>query len=59
MPDVAQALRPFFTGLFIGNAGYTPQSGLTKIQSSFIDAVTFGRSYISNPDLAERIIAGV
>jgi N-ethylmaleimide reductase len=43
----------------VGNYGYTPQSGLEQIQASVIDAVTFGRFYISNPDLAERVISGV
>jgi len=32
MADVAETLRPFFSGIIIGNAGYTPESGLKKIQ---------------------------
>jgi 2,4-dienoyl-CoA reductase-like NADH-dependent reductase (Old Yellow Enzyme family) len=57
--DVAKTLRPFFKGLLVGNYGYTPESGLEQIQASVIDAVTFGGFYISNPDLAERIVSGV
>jgi N-ethylmaleimide reductase len=45
--------------VLIGNYGYTAESGLDRIKSSVVDAVTFGRSYICNPDLAERIISGV
>lgn len=57
IPDISEAFRPFFSGLVIGNYGYNAESGLKKIKSGVIDAVTFGRSYIGNPDLAERIIA--
>jgi 2,4-dienoyl-CoA reductase-like NADH-dependent reductase (Old Yellow Enzyme family) len=57
--EVAKTLRPFFFGVIVGNNGYTPESGLQQINASVIDAVTFGRYYICNPDLAERIIAGV
>jgi 2,4-dienoyl-CoA reductase-like NADH-dependent reductase (Old Yellow Enzyme family) len=33
-------------------------TGLEKIRSGSCDAVSFGKLYISNPDLAERIIHG-
>lgn len=56
--DVCKALRPFFKGLIIANYGFNQETGLKKLQSGTCDAVSFGRLYISNPDLAERIIHG-
>jgi 2,4-dienoyl-CoA reductase-like NADH-dependent reductase (Old Yellow Enzyme family) len=45
--------------VIVGNYGYTPTSGLELIKASIIDAITFGRLYLCNPDLAERIVSGV
>lgn len=53
--DVCKAFRPFFTGILIGNDSFTPETGIAKIRSGLCDAISFGRLYISNPDLAERI----
>lgn len=58
MEVVATALKPYFKGLIVGNYGYTPESGLEMIKAGVVGAITFGRAYINNPDLAERIIAG-
>jgi N-ethylmaleimide reductase len=58
MPDVCKALRPYFKGVMIANNGFNPKSGLAKLQSGDCDAVSYGRLYISNPDLAERLVAG-
>lgn len=56
--DVCKTFRPFFSGLMFANYGFNPESGLKKIQSGSCDGVSFGKLYISNPDLAERIIKG-
>ena len=58
MPDVCQALRPFYSGLLIGNDSLDEKTGLEKIRAGHCDVVSFGKLYISNPDLAERIING-
>jgi len=44
--------------LLVGNNGFDPESGLKKIREGSCDAVSFGKLYIANPDLAERIIKG-
>lgn len=56
--DVCQALQPYFSGLLIGNDSLDEKIGLEKIRAGHCDAVNFGKLYISNPDLAERIING-
>ncbi len=59
IPDVCKAFRPFFSGIIVGNDSFDPESGLSKIRAGGCDAISFGKFYISNPDLAERIIKGV
>ena len=39
----------------IANNQYTPERALEGIEKGKFDAVTFGRLFISNPDLVERI----
>jgi 2,4-dienoyl-CoA reductase-like NADH-dependent reductase (Old Yellow Enzyme family) len=56
--DVCKTFRPHFKGLIIGNNGLDAENGLKKIREGSCDAVSFGKLYISNPDLAERIIRG-
>lgn len=56
MADVCKVLRPYFNGLLIGNDSFTPETGLQKIRDGLCDTISFGKLYISNPDLAERIL---
>lgn len=58
IPDVCKAFRPFYSGLLIGNDSFDGGSGLAKIRAGLCDAISFGRLYISNPDLAERLTNG-
>lgn len=51
-------LRQAFKGGYIGNNGYTPELAAERVASGAVDAVAFGRAYINNPDLVERIRAG-
>lgn len=52
------AIREAFTGNYIANGSYHLQSAEAVLQSGYATAVSFGRDYISNPDLAERLAAG-
>ncbi|EKN4055272.1 alkene reductase [Yersinia enterocolitica] len=49
------AVRARFKGVIIGAGAYTAEKAESLIEKEFIDAVAFGRSYISNPDLVERL----
>lgn len=49
------ALRKRFKGIWIGNNSYTRQTAIEAVNGGAADAVAFGRLYISNPDLAERL----
>ncbi|HHH1475048.1 TPA: alkene reductase [Yersinia enterocolitica] len=49
------AVRARFKGVIIGAGAYTAEKAESLIEKGFIDAVAFGRSYICNPDLVERL----
>ncbi|EEQ08492.1 N-ethylmaleimide reductase [Yersinia bercovieri ATCC 43970] len=49
------AVRARFKGVIIGAGAYTAEKAEELIEKGFIDAVAFGRSYISNPDLVARL----
>ncbi len=55
-------LRPFFSGLLIGNTGFghttTADAGEALVRDGLADLVSFGRLYIANPDLPERLRDG-
>ena len=51
-------MKARFGGLVIGNVGFEPETAEGAIRTGAVDAVAFGRRYISNPDLVERIQNG-
>ena len=53
-----QRVRDAFDQTIIAAGGYTAEKAERNIKSGYIDAVAFGRDYIANPDLAERIREG-
>ncbi len=58
-PCTSELFRKKFAGTFISAGGYTPESAKESVESGRVDAVAFGRLYIANPDLPERIQKGV
>ncbi|MEQ8839300.1 MAG: alkene reductase, partial [Lacipirellulaceae bacterium] len=46
--------RQVFTGPLMGNCGYEKKDAELRIESHEADIISFGRPYISNPDLVER-----
>ncbi|MEM6159462.1 alkene reductase [Erwinia sp. P6884] len=50
-----KAIRAVYPGVIIGAGAYTAEKAETLIEQGLIDAVAFGRAYIANPDLVERI----
>jgi N-ethylmaleimide reductase len=54
----AELFRCMFQGPLISAAAYTPASGAETIEKGHADAIAFGRSFIANPDLVERIAGG-
>ena len=48
-------LRRHWRGTLIGNGGYTPDAAAAHIAAGAFDLIAFGRAFIANPDLVERI----
>jgi N-ethylmaleimide reductase len=55
VPSASGLFKKKFTGTFISAGGYTPDTAKEAVASGAADAVAFGRMYIANPDLVERI----
>lgn len=54
-PMTLAEFRPLFKGVIIGNCGYTPDAAEAIIAAGHADVIAFGRPFITNPDLPERI----
>ncbi len=54
-----ESLRGDFTGTLIFNSGLTKEKGEELIAGGAADLVSYGRPYISNPDLVERFQGGL
>jgi N-ethylmaleimide reductase len=49
------ALRKRFRGAWLVNNGYTRETAIDAIASGYADLVAFGKPFIANPDLVERL----
>jgi N-ethylmaleimide reductase len=50
--------REVFQGPLIGNCGYSQETAEAAIQAEHADLISFGRPFISNPDLVDRFANG-
>jgi 2,4-dienoyl-CoA reductase-like NADH-dependent reductase (Old Yellow Enzyme family) len=53
-PMTLAEFRSVFHGPLIGNCGYTKETAEKAIAAGDADLISFGRPFISNPDLVER-----
>ena len=58
-PVASERLRKIFTGKIIAAGGFEPDSAESIVEKGDADAVTFGRYFVSNPDLPRRIREGL
>jgi len=49
------ALRRAFKGAYIANNGYSRELAIEAVAKGAADAIAFGRPFIANPDLVERL----
>lgn len=56
--EFRRALRARFAGTIVAAGNYTADEARQRIGAGLIDAVAFGRPFIANPDLPERIRRG-
>jgi N-ethylmaleimide reductase len=55
LPFDFRALRNAFRGAYIANNGYDREMAIEAVESGAADLVAFGRPFIANPDLVERL----
>ncbi len=57
-PAFRSALREAYPGVLVGAGRYTAERAAEALAAGWLDAVAFGRAFIANPDLPERLRAG-
>jgi len=57
-PAVSPAMRQVFSGRIVLNSDYVGDTAEAKLVEGVADAISFGRTFIANPDLVERIRSG-
>jgi 2,4-dienoyl-CoA reductase-like NADH-dependent reductase (Old Yellow Enzyme family) len=58
VPPVSPAIRKVFGGVLILNSDYQLDSATVRLSEGVADAISFGRPFIANPDLVERMQTG-
>jgi N-ethylmaleimide reductase len=57
--EMFRHFRKIYKGTLIANTGIDPARGNRLIEEGIADFVAFGRPYIANPDLVERVQKGI
>lgn len=57
-PPISPLMRQVYSGKIILNSDYDGPSAVARMDEGVADAISFGRTYIANPDLPERLRAG-
>jgi N-ethylmaleimide reductase len=55
---VSPAMRPLYSGKIFLNGGFDPDRAREFMAEGIADGISFGRPFISNPDLVRRIAEG-
>jgi N-ethylmaleimide reductase len=58
-PPIAPLMRGAFKGVFVLNSDYDFPKGQAALDQGKADAISFGRPFISNPDLTKRFANGM
>lgn len=58
-PVASEQVRKIFKGKILAAGGFEPDTAEAIVEEGSADAVTFGRHFVSNPDLPRRIQEGL
>ena len=59
MPKLSPEIRQVFSGPLVVNSDYrTAEEAQAVLDAGTADAISFGRTFIGNPDLPERLRTG-
>ncbi len=53
--DTLKSIRAKWGGFYIANGDYSRDEAIESVESGYAGAIAFGRDYIANPDLYERL----
>lgn len=56
--EIVRAVRPMWSGVLMGGASLNVAQAEAELEAGLLDAVTWGRAFIANPDLVEKIENG-
>lgn len=56
--EMMRKWKDAYQGCFMGNGGYSKETGMKAVADGEVDLVSYGRFFISNPDLVERFRTG-
>jgi len=56
---ILEIVRPRFKGVVIANGGLTVAKAKSLVEDGRVELVAFGRNFIANPDLVQRLKLGV
>ncbi|MFM2342423.1 MAG: hypothetical protein RLZZ592_2076 [Pseudomonadota bacterium] len=56
--SIAAVLREVFPGPLIASGGFTAETAEQALQAGHADLIAFGRAFIANPDLPQRLTTG-
>ena len=56
--SIAAVARQHFAGPLLRNGGFTAATAQAALDEGSADAIVFGRAYLANPDLVERLRVG-
>ena len=56
---ILEIVRPRFKGVVIANGGLTVEKAKSLVEDGRVELVAFGRNFIANPDLVQRLKLGV
>jgi N-ethylmaleimide reductase len=59
VPSAAELFRPLWNGVLITAGGFTAETAEATVAAGHADIIAFGRAFIANPDLPDRIRLGV
>jgi 2,4-dienoyl-CoA reductase-like NADH-dependent reductase (Old Yellow Enzyme family) len=55
---IVRMIRPIWDGVLIGGASLSVEAANAELDAGLLDAVTWGRAFIANPDLVAKIEGG-
>jgi len=58
VPKLSPEIRKVFPGVLVLNQDYSLEAAQADLDSGVADAIAFGRKFIANPDLVERLRTG-